>query len=80
MKELRLQKLVFLDENVLNPDCHVCCKEMGGFLISEEELLENFSPIDLGWLLQKNLIQKSKQYKPKLIIYLCKDCCKGEYV
>jgi len=79
MKELRLRKLVFLDENILNPLCHLCGKEMGGFLISEEDLLENFSPVDLGWLLQKHLIERTKEYEPQLIIYLCKDCCKGVY-
>jgi len=77
-KELHLQKLIFLDENILNPNCDRCGAELSGFLITEEELLK-FSPVDLCWLLQKNYIQKSKQYSPKLIIFLCKKCCEGEF-
>jgi len=71
-----LQRLVFLDENQFNPSCHVCNKELSGFLISEEELSEHFSPVDIGWFVQKKLIQQSKNYAPKLIIFLCRTCCK----
>ena len=77
-KEMILQRLVFLDENTLNPSCYKCDKELSGFLISEKELIEFFSPVDIGWLIQKKLIQQSKRYSPKLIIYLCRHCCKGE--
>jgi len=77
--DLKLQKLVFLDENILNPSCEKCGKELSGFLISEEKLQE-FSPIDLGWLIQKNYIMKTEKYKPKLIIFLCINCCKGERI
>ena len=75
-KELNLQRLVFLYENRLNPSCHKCKKELSGFLISQKELVEFFSPIDIGWLVQKKLIQRSENYKPKLIIYLCRYCIK----
>lgn len=77
-KDIVLQRLVFLDENVLNPLCHHCHNELSAFLITEEQLIQNFSEIDLGYLLQKKLIQKSKTYSPQLIIFLCKTCCKGE--
>lgn len=77
-KELKLQRLVFLDENVLNPFCPVCNKELSGFLITEKELLSNFSDVDLGWLLQNKLIKQSRKYNPKLVIFLCRHCCKGE--
>lgn len=75
-KELNLQRLLFLDENKSNPPCHNCNKELSGFLISQEELVGFFDPKDIGWLVQKNLIQKTNKYKPKLIIYLCRYCIK----
>ena len=77
-KELVLQKLVFIDENQLNPSCETCGKELGGYLISQEDLIEFFSPIDIGYLAQKHLIQRSQNYEPQLIIFLCKSCLKGE--
>lgn len=77
---LRLQKLVFLDENKLNPNCHKCKKELSGFLITQKQLVDYFSPVDIGWLVQKKLIKKSANYAPKLIVFLCRHCCKGEYV
>ena len=77
MKEpLRLQRLVFLNENILNPDCHACGKELSGFLITQEQLAEYFSPADIGWLVQKKLLLQSKKYQPKLVVFLCKHCCK----
>ena len=78
MKQLKLQKLVFLDENKFNPFCHKCDKELGGYLISKEELIDFFSPEDIGWLIQMKQLKQSQNYAPKLIIYLCKTCAKGE--
>lgn len=76
--ELNLQRLIFLNENQLNPLCHNCKKELSAFLISQKELVEFFKPIDIGWLLQNKLIQQSQQYLPKLIIFLCRYCIKKE--
>lgn len=77
-KALTLQKLVFLDENKLNPFCHVCNKELSGFLISQKKLVDFFSPSDIGWLVSQNLIRPSERYKPQLIIFLCKYCSEEE--
>ena len=75
-KELNLHRVLILDENKINPMCHVCSKETTAFLISQEELINYFSPEDIGYLTQKNYIRQSKDYKPKLILFLCRICCK----
>ncbi len=75
---VNLQRLVFLNENTKNPDCHVCNQELSGFLITEDELFKEFSPEDIGFLLQKKYLEQSKEYQPKLIIFLCRKCCKGK--
>lgn len=77
-RELILQKLIFLDENQLNPNCFNCGKELSAFLISEKYLNDFFTPEELGFLLQENLIRYNEQYAPKLTIYLCRHCCKAE--
>ncbi len=76
VKWLNLQRLVFLNENISNPICDCCKNELSGFLISDEELINSFSPEDIGFLLQKKYLEQSKEYAPKLIIFLCRTCCK----
>ena len=76
--ELHLQRLLILDENILNPLCHVCDKELSAFLISQQKLINSFTPEDIGFLTQKKLLRQSKNYKPNLIIFLCRMCCQGK--
>jgi len=75
-KELRLQRLVFLDENILNPFCPIHDKELSGYLITQEQLVDFFSQADLGYLFQNELIKQSRRYAPKLVIFLCRECGK----
>lgn len=77
-KGINLERVVFLDENRSNPLCHVCKKELSGFLITEEELISYFSPKNLGWLFKKKYILQTKRYAPKLIVYLCRKCSKAK--
>lgn len=77
-KPLKLRKVLFLDENKFNPLCNKCKKETGGYLITQKELVGFFSPEDIGFLIQSKYLRRSVNYKPKLIIFLCKTCTLGE--
>lgn len=73
---MKLKKVYNLNENILNPNCHVCGKETSAFSITSEELntlnLEKeMCLIDLKYLKINGIGQD------KHLIFICTNCCKG---
>ena len=79
-KGIKLERVVFLDENRSNPLCYACEQELSGFLITEKQIYDYFSQENIDYLTKNNYILLTEKYDPKLIIYLCRNCseAKGE--
>ena len=76
MKLLKFTRIYYLNEDVTNPNCHICGKECSPYRVEDDELLtlgNNYSYFkDL--MTQAELFYNNYFGKGLHLIFLCKSC------
>jgi len=79
MNIIQVTKVYNFDENVLNPLCFKCNKELSGFAIDKKELKK--LPLNtLHRLIEYDLIFLNEIEEGIHLIYLCKYCLNWEKI
>jgi hypothetical protein len=76
---MKVIPLVNLNEDILNPNCPKCGKELSAFSITSTEL--NTMKIETeALLINMNFLRINMLGIDKHLIYLCKKCCNGHFI